>query len=306
MADSKAPGDLWRLFTDPPSLLTPGEAESFLTHLAWTVDLQQLFQHYFPQEFQVAQEQQMSFIPEDRYAHSQYEAQFFRLVNEHLFPLPLFDMPYDEPWYERDAYSIPVEPFGFEFEADEAYGELPLGWQLLLYLLGVLSEDDIRAYGNYEDDDLFAIPLPEQGRDISWGLLTLRCQAQGGPIAYLPLAVEMLENDTGSVWLDANFENPCTDACWTVEDVDELHKQYLWAQDIRAKAESFCDWLEERPVPHFTAVVRLWNSCLRDTPRRPPRPQMMTVTGAQFVEGINFNELFGRQIALPPYRGGEP
>ena len=43
-----------QLFTEPPGLLTPGEAESFLEHLLTTMDLLYLFQHYFPVEFQAA------------------------------------------------------------------------------------------------------------------------------------------------------------------------------------------------------------------------------------------------------------
>jgi len=147
--------------------------------------------------------------------------------------------------------------------------------------------------------------LPEAGKAMNWSLFDARCRAQGGPIAYLPLVIEMLDNDTGSVWLDATLESPCTDAIWTVECVDALHEQYMLALDIQAKAMSFCEWLGERPVSRFAAVVRLWKSCVRDTPQPPAKPQVRTVTANQFLEGINVNELFERQIVLPARLGGE-
>jgi len=303
---SATAGMLPRLLTDPPGILTPGEAESFLEHLLSTVDLLYLFQHYFPVEFQAAQEKHLSFLPEDRFSCSQFEASFFSLVNQHLFPLPLYDMPYNDPWYEREYASfIPVEPFGMDRYEDEGYEELPLGWQLVLYLLGILDEESVRSNGIYEDDDLFAIVFPEAGKAMNWSLFDARCRAQGGPIAYLPLVIEMLDNDTGSVWLDATLESPCTDAIWTVECVDALHEQYMLALDIQAKAMSFCEWLGERPVSRFAAVVRLWKSCVRDTPQPPAKPQVRTVTANQFLEGINVNELFERQIVLPARLGGE-
>jgi len=304
---NKIAAALPQLFTEPPGLLTPGDAESFLEHLLTTMDLLHLFQHYFPNEFQAAQEKHLSFLPEDRFSYSQFEAQFFSLVNQHLFPLPLYDMAYNDPWGEGEYASvIPVEPFGMDRYEDEGYEELPLGWQLVLYLLRILDEECVRANGIYEDDDLFAIELPEAGKAMNWSLFDARCRAQGGPIAYLPLVIEMLDNDTGSVWLDATLESPCTDAIWTLECVDALHEQYLLALDIQAKAMSFCDWLEERPVPRLAAVVRLWKSCVRDTPQPSTKPQVRTVTADQFLEGTNFNELFERQIALPARLGGEP
>ena len=51
-----------------------------------------------------------------------------------------------------------------------------------------------------------------------------------------------------------------------MQDIDLLHRQYLRAQDIQEKAEAFYEWLEEEPLPRFSMVVRLWMSCVRDTP----------------------------------------
>jgi hypothetical protein len=307
VASSIAP-DIAALLTDSPDILFPSVAERFLRQLLSGIDLLALFQHYFPEHFRVAEEEHLPLFPETNTSYSQFEQRFFRLVHEHLFPLPFYlDWGYyDDPWGERGyAECIPVEPFGFELEVDCGYEELDFGWQLLLCMLGMLDEEVIRNNGVYEDDDLYAISLPEAGKSMDWNLLHLRCQAQGGPIMYLPLAASMLENDTGSIWLDATAESPCTDAFWSISDVDELHHQYLLALDIQEKAGSFIKWLEERPVAHFAAIVRLWKSCIRDTPqRRPGEVRMRTITNEAFAAGINFNELFERHIALPAHRQG--
>ncbi|MBA2681148.1 MAG: hypothetical protein H0U76_22460 [Ktedonobacteraceae bacterium] len=292
--------DLRDLLEDYPFLLIPQEAEDLLKQIASSIDLLQLYEHYFPDDFREAQEQGDSFIPEPECAYSECEEQFFGLVDSHLFPLFL-DWILDDIYDARTfAYHIPIAPFGLDFEG--GYGDTPLGWLLLLYLLDILDEDLLRTYGACEDDRLFAISLPREG-EVSQSLLKQRCEAQTGPIVNLPYALQMLYYDTDTVWLDTTMSNlEISNLCWGKEDIDRLHRQYLLAQDIQEKAECFCAWLEEEPFQRFSMVARLWMTCIRDTPPLDPQPKAITVSATQFVDGINFGELFGRHIALPAHR----
>ncbi len=268
---SMSRADLLSLLIAHRSLLRIEASQGFLEALDSSLELMQLYQEFFPTDFELAQAQGLSLLPSDGQSYSECEVQFFELVDRFLFPLPLAYWldGLNDPFGERRlAYTIPADSLGFDLEHD-LYEDLPFGWQLLLYLMGVLDEDFLRTHGIWEDDELFDIPV--RRHDVSRTLLTMRCQAQGGPLASFHLALQMLNNDTDSLYLNVTMDNPYMDACWTKANLEELSEQYLLALDIRKKANRFCDWLEEQPLPRFSAVVRLWNSCVRDTTPREER-----------------------------------
>ena len=245
-----------------PFLLIPQEAEGLLRQIESSIDLLQLYEHFFPDDFG---RHKTSLIPGPECAYSACEEQFFEMVDTHLFPLLLNWIVDDD---ERTfAYSIPIAPFGLDFEG--GYEDTPLGWLLLLYLLALLDEDQIRTA--YEDKRLFAIPLERTG-EVSQSLLIRRSAAQAGPIANLPSALRMLYYETDTIWLDMNMSNlEISYFCWTTQDINELHTQYRRAEIIQEKANTFCQWLEEEPLTRFSQVARLWNSCIRDdTPKQDP------------------------------------
>lgn len=291
--------DLLSLFAKHRSLLSLSASRAFLEALDSSLDIMQLYQELFPTDFLQTQAQELQLFPSNGQSYSPCEVQFFDLVNRFLFPLPLdyWLDGLDDPFGERRlAYEIPVDSMGFDLEQDD-YESLSLGWQLLLYLAGVLDEEFLRKQEIIEDDAFFALPVA--WGDVERALLTTRCEAQGGPIASFHLALQMLINDTGSLYLDVTVDDPADGYGWRKEDVEKLHAHYLLAKDILKKATSFCDWLEEEPLPRFAAVVRLWNACVRDSTPRDKRPKMMQVSASAFIEGLDFGTLFGRYIVLP-------
>ncbi|MBA2681147.1 MAG: hypothetical protein H0U76_22455 [Ktedonobacteraceae bacterium] len=299
--ESMSRADLLSLLADNRFFLSIEGAQDFLGALESSLDLMQLYQEFFPTDYQQAQAQGLMLFPPDGQSYSECEVQFFECVDRCLFPLPLdywLDGTNDPFGERRLAHAIPVDSIGFDLEHD-LYEDLPLGWQLLLYLMDVLDEDFLREHGILEEDALFDIPI--ERNDVSRILLTRRCEAQGGPLASFHLALQMLSNDTDSYYLNVTADNPYMDACWTKADLEELSTHYLLALDIRAKANCFCDWLEEKPIPRFSAVVRLWNSCVRDTTPREERPRTVTVSSSAFVEGLDMGTLFGCYITLPDH-----
>ena len=277
------------------------EAQDYLELLLSITEMLRLYQECFPEAFQRDQEQDVPIFPTPTALYSQREVNFFHLVDEYYFPVPVDFLP-DDPYGERRlATSIPIEPMGLEIDEEDQYEELDFGWKLLLYLLGAVNEEWLCTCSEQASDALFEIPL-ERGK-ASEVLLVERSKTQGGALAYLMQAVQMLQNETESVWLNVTMDDPCMDALWTKEDMEEISRQYSLALDIRTKAVSFCAWLEENPCKHFSFVARLWNSCVRDAPKGGTGPRIMQLPASTFVEGINFGELFGRHIALPEYRG---
>lgn len=281
---------LQQVFAVAPFLLTPSGAERYLDHLDTTTSLLALFARYFPAEFAQARAHGLPLIAEQTDGWSACELEFFRLVDERLFPLPL---DYLRELGDRTfASQIPLQTFPVGSD-----GELSLGWALVHYLVGLRGEEQVREHGIYEEGALFALPILR--RDTEKALLILRCQAQAEPLALLPQAVAMVMRETGTVWLDEDEEGVYLSPSWSEDDIDELHWQYLQAIEIGGQAERFCEWLEADPQPRFTQVTRLWNACARDTAPPEARLRCRSVPASQFVEGIRFGELFGETIALP-------
>lgn len=264
------------------------DALAFIGTLRSTLDILQLYQECFPEEFAKDDEADLSLFPITEGHYSPREVRFFQLVNKRYFPVPLDFMPYDIMGERQYMHYIPIVNMGFDLEDEDEYMELPLGWKLLLYLVGVVNESlfwDICDVPELErmDEDLFRIPLIR--RDVDASLLQVRSEAQGGECSRLMLALEVLQNQTGNVWLDETMENPCMDYCWTRADMEELRDQHLEALAIREKAIAFSEWLESDPLTHFPLIARLWNSCARDTPNEK-RSRVMTITARTVCEWL--------------------
>lgn len=290
----------------PPGVEIPWsieEAQAFLEFLLSITKMLQLYQECFPEAWSCDEDQNVPIFPARGADYSPREVHFFCLVDEHYFPLPITFLPEDLYGERHLTANIPVGSMGFDLYDDEQYEGLPFGWKLLLYLLGEVDEAWLRNTEEQVDKGLFSIPVSRG--DVSIALLLLRSEAQGGTLASLPLAIQMLRNDTESVWLNVTRDDPCIDALWTKADMEEMRWQYHLACTIRAAALSLCEWLEENPVRHFAMIVCLWNTCVRDTPKRGTGPRVMHIPVGTFVDGIHFGELFGQYIALPERRATE-
>lgn len=262
------------------------EARQFLYALHSVMQLLQLYEQCFPEAFQRDLKQGASILPEAHGYYSQCETNFFHLVNTHYFPLPIDFFPEDEFGERMLAERIPVEAIYLSFDSEyQEYDELSLGWKLLLYLLNPREEERLRL--SYDgDDDLFALPLRREGR-VSEQLLDLRCSAQGGMLAHLALAAQVITNATESVWLNVTLDEPCLDAYWTKDDMEALKEEYQLGLDIRAKADAFCAWLEEDPSRHFSLVVRLWNSCILKKPEKRMLQRKLKIPGGTCSENMH-------------------
>src|SRR5436309_15275656 len=80
----------------------------------------------------------------------------------------------------------------------------------------------------------------------------------GEPISYLPTAIQMLDHDTGNLFLDPTDDSPVDDATWTLADIELLAQHWEEAQALRAKADQLADWLAADPA-RFRKVVDAWN-----------------------------------------------
>lgn len=257
---------LSQVLEENPSFQTIDGSRSWLYSLNSTIDLLRLFERTFPEAFQAIQEQGLSPFPGKECSYSECELAFFDLVRSRLFPLPRVDWMDDFFGETRLlAEMIFVMPQGICVSVEDfSTYSLPLGWQLVCYLLGLVDEEEFKdEHPDYEDLGIFSVHV-ERGQ-CSGDLLVSRFMAQGEIVAGIYPAIQMLYQDTDSVWLNATYEEPYDGASWNDEDIARLHEQYLLALDIRAKAERFCHWLEDLPRERFTLIARVWNKCVLDT-----------------------------------------
>ncbi|GCE32010.1 hypothetical protein KDA_74940 [Dictyobacter alpinus] len=249
--------DTLRAFQVP---LNKYEARRFLERVRSAIDYLVVYQHYFPSEYTESMEQISQglapLFPLRGEAYSPHEAQLLRLIDTNLFPLSLWYV-LDDAGEDNRCYTIPVEPFGIDLSTGDDFLEMDLGWQLMFYLIGEVGEGFFQDLFGDERDAIFTIPI-EEGK-VDDAALREVCERQREPLAFFRCVIDLVANDTGTVWLDATMEMPCATADWSIETIDELIKQYAEALDMKKKSDHFMKWLEGDLIPNFTEVIRVWN-----------------------------------------------
>jgi len=258
--------DLSRTLQDFRVPFSAYDAQRFLERVRSVIDYLVVYRHYFPSEYaqsmELVRNGQAPLFPLHGEAYSPHEARLLKLVDKHLFPLPL--------WYvlgdaceENRCDTIPIEPFGIDLSTGDDVLEMDLGWQLMYYLIGGIQADFIENLFGDDRDAIFAVPI-EPGK-VDDASLRGVCERQIKPLAFFRQVLDLIDYDTGTVWLDATMEMPCDNADWSTDTIDELVKQYGEALDIKKKADQFMNWLEGDIVPHFTEVARIWNESVIQT-----------------------------------------
>jgi hypothetical protein len=192
---------------------------------------------------------------DERYTEREYE--FFRLVNQHLFPLP-DDVMDDWPDNQRDEY-IPLTPMGIDWteNLDE--------WSLPVQVLATLAMGADAC-----DEMLDAIrpgtPSPiglGNGYVLNWKRFASLCRRAGGLMAWVPAALEVVGHDTGNLWLDITYET--LDAgpmyLWTLDGVNGLAAEWRKAKRLLDKTQAVLDWLEPNARP-LAQVIEFWNRAI--------------------------------------------
>lgn len=213
-----------------------------------------LYEAYFPEEYARST---AAILPEEGEPYSEREREFLRLVDARLFPLPL-DYLLSVCAAEEREQSIPVMPYGVDWW-NESFEDLPLGWQLLLWLCGEVTTETLRQTLPAIDEELFSFSIRE-GK-IQHETLQRRCSELGGPLAHLPLALLMLYHDTDCAFLDVTDDAPCEMLDWCKEHMDLLAEHHRRGMEIDASVASLMQWIEADPARHFREVIEIWNTC---------------------------------------------
>lgn len=241
--------------------LTFSQATGYLRGLWHSANLLALYRHYFPAEFATSTTSDSIEILHSSSngltcLYSPKEKEFLRLVDDRLFPF-YADQLLDEEEEREDLIYLPN--FGVDWWTNE-FEELERGWQLLLFITGSVQRDLGLKIEDCTDQEIQAALLTIQGFNVKWDLLSMVCAARAEPLCFLPIALDMLEHDTGNIFLDTTDETPAEPLEWSIEDMDFLIKQYQEAATLNEKVGKLLDWLTTSPV-HLREVINLWNEC---------------------------------------------
>jgi hypothetical protein len=253
---------------------TTKEADEYLSHLNSIFRLLDLYQHYFPEKFAASTKK---ILPAKDAAYSEREYEFFELISNNLFPLPLY-MVDDFLERENREYGFPLTSMGREWWNDDiSYWEL--GWLLLLWLTEEQSPQEVMraAKGKNLDPRIFEISV-KQGKRFAIEALSLHCRKLPGPLAHLPIALKILWHDTGCWFLDISSEH-MEFLAWSRREMNRLIKHGRLFDKFTDQADQLMTWIEKDPFNNFKEVIQLWNLYVleeQDSPvmlvNRPPQP----------------------------------
>ena len=210
--------------------------------------------------------------------YTKREIEFFQLVNDNLFPLGYLDYLIEEQTYFVDPSLILITPLGIgQLEDYEmSYCDLAIGDKALLPM-SILGRENLEHWQNHLAEDCYSkwfnaefLSMPTMNEiahpnSINYRKLRRLCFDAGSPICYLPIALNLLEQNTNNIWLDEDGGwtqgRSGTTLDWSMESVDYLHREYLKAKRILDIVGSLIDWLESDLTANFQYIVRIWNQC---------------------------------------------
>ena len=238
------------------------EASTYLERLLQRTTLLTLYQHYFPTEWQTSSStstncRQLTTTTRLGRGCTQAEIDFLELVDEQLFPIAI-DWYQEVVWDGEFLTNVPVYTRDLDWW-DGDVSDLDLGWQLLLVLTGNAESFSLKS----QDPallQLVAAQIRTNDRDSRGGYpqtLNGLCRQAKTPLKYLPLALDIIDHDTGCVMIDAHGEAPI-EAAWDIESFDWLIAENKEAERIWHQAEQLISWLEAEPLKHFREVINLW------------------------------------------------
>ncbi len=254
--------------------ITKSEVYNVLRLVASMIEYNDVFAAFFLEEFQHActlLEQGLApLFPLYKEAYAPHEIRLLECINAQLCPLgDLQEHLEEEASPEERWYDIPIISLGFDDLDDENLeyalyeNEMSLGWCLMLYLCGPLNTEFFDGMSEEGIESLFAMEI-EQGI-VDGDLLANECKQQIGPLAFFEQALDVLEHTTGTPFLDATSQFPKGPVPMTPESLRSHVEQYHKALRIKANADLFIDWINEKPVSHFMEVITLWNHCMKET-----------------------------------------
>jgi len=247
----------------------------FFNHLQIRLQLLTLYRDYFPRQWGHTDADQRLL---DFDVYTPRELELFELLDEHRFPCEC-----DDATFASYFSAYPLTPDWNEIDWDD--------WDCLVQLSAGLS-----GYSDWQDvidqyklqDKAIAKPIPL--KEVSFPKLKALCETLESPLKALDSAFDILEHDTGNLWLDSHYMEPETFE-WNHAAIERLTQTY---QDAKKRLEAFNDlneWLYEQPE-RIGLLVNLWNSAaIEPQSVQLELPFFTTISSEQWATGTYRQEL---------------
>jgi len=245
---------------------TVEEAETYLYQRLETATLfyvctrhcQAAFRKLVPRE--VARDQDR-LLPSAGHPYSEGELTCLELISETLFPFAYEHLEMAAQDEGERLANIPLYSFGIE-HLSSGFGEYNAGWTMLALLnRNITPSEATDLPARVLSTVVVALSKARwySQESWSWDIFKATCAAAGSPLVALPIAIQMLDHDTGNLFLDPTDEMAVEDATWSLEDIELLTKEWKEAQDLHSQAERLTEWLAEDPARRFRKVIDVWN-----------------------------------------------
>jgi hypothetical protein len=228
----------------------------YQTRIVTAVMFHELFRHFFPREFR-AMAGRLHECDEEIGDISRGEVRFLTLVEERLFPLPL-DWMWDADCEYR-THSVPVMA---QQDHDWAnfccsFEHLQLVYQIVLAFRGGEEWDALPAL--YPALRRCPRPLTPNSKEF-WPRFARLCRREQSPLRMLPVVFEMVNYETGNIWIDHHEEiYGEAHVAWTRVNLTWLARQWRDAQAIFRRTRALNEWLKKSPRARIGRAVALWN-----------------------------------------------
>lgn len=208
-----------------------------------------LYRKYLPDDYRLSQESEEI---DPGWNYSPREVEFFYLVSDNLFPLDIDYISDIGANGERATEMIALLPYEMPWWGNLEY--LSLGWQILAYLSGTLSmeevEQQIHIFVGLPDDLL--VRLHTCARTMSAAPFSAQETVRrfflslDTPYVGVGLVLALYQRRTGIEWLDTSEDDMLyEDFCWCDDHFGRLIAEYQAAQQYEARANVFALWLQQ-------------------------------------------------------------
>jgi hypothetical protein len=250
------------------NLTTPDQAIDYLRERFTRYRLLSLYQHFFPKECADSQASPYPAIEATEECYTPKEWEFLMLVNAHLFPLPYLDY-YKEDYPVWNLSSVLITSMGLGWLDEEGLEYLSPGWQALLPLsyTGRAYLEEYGLWGVEWYEGLFDEPIDldtiASPHTINYRQLRQDCHDKGHPFRFFPLALKLIDFDTGNPWLDetTRWTNSyyTTSLIWSKANVTYLKRKFDQAERLLQASNDLIIWLETDLTTRFMELLSLWN-----------------------------------------------
>lgn len=209
--------------------------------------------------------------------HTPREEEFFTLVDQHLFPLPLdwleqgvrfdrimFQGPCNHWEKDEGDYFTPALQLAGMFLSD---GEWTSAGRIMGLLEGTINCDSPDHLDDDETEETAetaglqpaAIPYPERLK--FWTVYERLIKQQDPPLCYMDDAINVMAHATGVSFIDAScLCGSCeAEVEWTRENIGMLIAEHRRGQEIFRHLEELDEWIKESPRAHIEEMVILFN-----------------------------------------------